>query len=104
MVLINASNILEFDFIFDEINLDNKTKLHCIRVGRLSHLLAVYCNLSEEDINLSHLCGRYHDIGKANPEIQKILEIPRKFNSQEKEIMKLHVNIGIDFLDIYSEF
>jgi HD-GYP domain-containing protein (c-di-GMP phosphodiesterase class II) len=104
MVLIDPSDNLEFDFIFDEINLDNKTKLHCIRVGKLSHLLAVYCNLSEEVINLSLICGRYHDIGKAAPQIKNILGTSRKFNSEEKKIMKLHVNIGIDFLDIYSEF
>jgi HD-GYP domain-containing protein (c-di-GMP phosphodiesterase class II) len=102
MSLIDTTSVLDFDVIFDKINLDKKTKLHCLRVGRLSHLLAVYCNLSDEDINLSHLCGRYHDIGKAAPEIQDILNIPRRFNSDEKKIMKLHVNIGCDFLDIYG--
>jgi putative nucleotidyltransferase with HDIG domain len=104
MTLIDSCSSLDFDFIFDEINLDKKTKSHCLRVGKLSHLLAVYCNLSDEDINLSHLCGRYHDIGKAELDIQEILGLPRKFNDDEKKIMRLHVNVGCDYLDIYGEF
>ena len=102
MVIIDPDQVLEFDFIFDEINLDNSTRLHCLKVGKLSYFLANLCNFSEDVINLSHLCGRYHDIGKANEDLLELLILERKLTDDEKKMMKSHTNIGCDLLDIYG--
>ena len=103
MSLIDINSSLDFDFIFDEINLDEKTKFHCLRVGKMSHLLAQLCNFSEDIINLSHLCGRYHDIGKANEDIKELLVLERKLSDDEKNMMRLHTNIGCDLIDFYGD-
>ncbi len=76
---------------------DNETGLHIIRMSNMSVVLARGAGMNEEDCELLLNAAPMHDIGKIGiPD--SILLKPGKFEPDEWEIMKTHVNIGARIL------
>lgn len=71
-LLNNAMNIIEnatgrlsiFDMLHNMHEFDDSTYSHCLNVGLISHLFAVWMKMSPEEINLATACGLLHDLGK----------------------------------------
>lgn len=68
-----------------------ETFMHSIRVQKLVCILLnyvrEYTDVEKEQISFA---ARYHDIGKVDKEIQKIISIPRRLNKKELYVMKSH--------------
>ncbi|MDI1360856.1 HD domain-containing phosphohydrolase [Methylotenera sp.] len=76
---------------------DNETGFHIIRMSKMSTLLAKSLGWSDGDCELILHASPMHDIGKIGiPDA--ILLKPGKFEPNEWEIMKTHVNIGAEIL------
>ncbi len=76
---------------------DYMTGRHTSRVGMLSARIALELGLPEQEIDLIRRAAPLHDVGKIGiPD--SILLKPGKLTSQEFEVMKTHVQLGIKLL------
>lgn len=76
---------------------DYMTGRHTSRVGMLSARIAFELGLPEQEIDLIRRAAPLHDVGKIGiPD--SILLKPGKLTSQEFEVMKTHVQLGIKLL------
>ncbi len=76
---------------------DSYTAGHSQRVAEYSKQIAIEMGYGEEECNLIYRAGILHDIGKiATPDT--ILLKPGKLDTLERELIKEHVNVGIEML------
>lgn len=76
---------------------DSYTAGHSQRVAEYSKLIAKEMGLSEEEQSLIYKAGILHDVGKvATPDA--ILLKPGKLDDLERELIKEHVNVGVEML------
>lgn len=76
---------------------DSYTAGHSQRVAEYSKRIAVEMKYSSEQCDLLYRAGLLHDIGKiATPD--NILLKPSHLDSLERELIKEHVNVGVDML------
>ncbi|MDP3291505.1 MAG: response regulator [Sulfuricurvum sp.] len=76
---------------------DSYTAGHSQRVAEYSKLIAVEMKYSAEQCDLIYRAGLLHDIGKiATPD--SILLKPSHLDTLERELIKEHVNVGVDML------
>lgn len=74
-----------------------ETGSHVKRVAHISHLLAGYYGLPEEEAEMIKLASPLHDVGKVGiPDT--ILNKPGKHAPDETQIMQKHAEIGYDML------
>lgn len=76
---------------------DNETGMHVKRMSKYSGIIAVEMGLSESDAMLIEQAAPMHDLGKIGIPDHILLK-PGKFDADEWEIMKTHVNIGAEIL------
>lgn len=76
-----------------EIYHDSYTELHECRTGRLMSMLGKAFSLDEQFCKSLEMSGSMHDIGKLAIPAQ-ILEKPGALSASEREVVKLHVEIG----------
>ena len=76
---------------------DSETFDHCVRVSRMSRLLAEAAGLPEEDCRVIEYAGLFHDIGKVGVP-DEILMKPAKLTDSEYEIMKSHPVLSVEIL------
>ena len=76
---------------------DNETGMHVVRMSKSSQVLALAAGLGEERSGMILNASPMHDVGKIGiPD--GILLKPGKFEPHEWEIMKDHVEIGVDII------
>ena len=76
---------------------DNETGMHVVRMSKSSQVLAQAAGLSEEQCELILNASPMHDVGKIGiPD--GILLKPGRFEPDEWEVMKTHVQIGADII------
>ena len=76
---------------------DKNTYLHSIEVADISSIIASEIGLSKERIELIHIAGHLHDIGKIGiPD--NILQKPEPLNRHEWEVIKSHPVIGANII------
>lgn len=76
---------------------DADTFEHCVRVSRLSKLLAKSAGLNEFDSRVVEYAGLFHDIGKVGVPDEILLK-PAKLTPEEYEIMKSHPELSVELL------
>ncbi len=76
---------------------DDETGKHCARVELLTYKFAKALGWDESRSKLLSQAARLHDVGKLGIP-HRILLAPRKLTPMEYEIVKKHVNIGVDLL------
>jgi HD-GYP domain-containing protein (c-di-GMP phosphodiesterase class II) len=76
---------------------DDETGKHCARVELLTYKFALALKWEEPRARLLAQAARLHDVGKLGIP-HRILLAPRKLTPMEFEIVKKHVNIGVDLL------
>ncbi|GKX65752.1 HD-GYP domain-containing protein [Inconstantimicrobium mannanitabidum] len=77
---------------------DMYTSGHSTRVGNMAYDLGKCLNLNENDLEMIHIAGHLHDIGKIGvPDI--ILNKPDKLTEEEWTYMKSHPQIGCNILN-----
>jgi response regulator RpfG family c-di-GMP phosphodiesterase len=76
---------------------DDETGKHCARVELLTYKFAKALKWEEPRARLLAQAARLHDVGKLGIP-HRILLAPRKLTPMEFEIVKKHVNIGVDLL------
>jgi HD-GYP domain-containing protein (c-di-GMP phosphodiesterase class II) len=76
---------------------DDETGKHCARVELLTYKFAIALKWEEPRARLLAQAARLHDVGKLGIP-HRILLAPRKLTPMEFEIVKKHVNIGVDLL------
>lgn len=76
---------------------DDMTGNHIIRMSRYSQLLGIAAGMSESDAEVLLNASPMHDIGKIGIPDSVLLK-PGKLDAQEWEIMKTHVDIGVEIL------
>jgi putative nucleotidyltransferase with HDIG domain len=76
---------------------DHETFDHCVRVSRMSRLLAEAAKLSEEECRVIEYAGLFHDIGKVGVP-DEILMKPAKLTDAEYEVMKSHPLLSVEIL------
>lgn len=76
---------------------DNETGLHIIRMSRYAALMAASLGWSDADCELLLHASPMHDIGKIGIPDHILLK-PGKFEPDEWEVMKRHVQMGADIL------
>ncbi|MCX8083707.1 MAG: response regulator [Calditerrivibrio sp.] len=82
---------------------DFETGDHTKRMSEYSALLAELYGLGKEEVELIHVAAPLHDIGKVGiPDA--ILLKPGRYTKEEFDIMKLHVNIGLEMLKDHEDF
>ena len=70
---------------------------HSLRVARWASLWGVGCQLDEEHLQLFETVGLLHEIGKIGiPD--RVLQKPDKLTENEKSMMDLHIQVGIEIL------
>jgi two-component system, response regulator RpfG len=70
---------------------------HLLRIGRISHILAIELGIDDSNAKILEIASPLHDIGKiAIPD--EILLKSGKLTDQEFEVMKTHTTIGYDIL------
>lgn len=70
---------------------------HSTRVGDMAYNLGKVLGVEERDLNIIHIAGDLHDIGKIGiPD--NVLNKPDRLESDEWEMMKKHSDIGYDML------
>ncbi|MGQ9556911.1 MAG: HD domain-containing phosphohydrolase [Desulfurispora sp.] len=80
---------------------DYYTMGHSEKVAEYARMLAEYMGLDEKMVEMAYLCGIVHDVGKIGiPE--DILNKPGRLTEEEYEIIKKHVEKGIDILACIS--
>lgn len=76
---------------------DNETGLHVLRMANYAHILAMACGMSQEDADILKQVAPMHDIGKIGiPD--SILLKPGKLDEQAWQVMRSHVDIGVEIL------
>jgi len=76
---------------------DDMTGYHIIRMSRYSQLLALAAGMAETEAEILLNASPMHDIGKIGiPD--SVLMKPGKLDPDEWEIMKTHVDIGVEIL------
>ncbi|MBL4693148.1 MAG: HD domain-containing protein, partial [Magnetovibrio sp.] len=76
---------------------DNETGMHVVRMSKSSQVLALAAGLGEERSQQILHASPMHDVGKIGiPD--GILLKPGKFEPDEWEVMKTHVEIGTDII------
>ncbi|WP_440875909.1 HD domain-containing phosphohydrolase [Thalassotalea sp. PLHSN55] len=76
---------------------DNETGLHVKRMSIYSKIIALTLGFSDQDAELLQQAAPMHDIGKIGIPDHILLK-PGKFEPDEWDIMKTHVNIGGEIL------
>ncbi len=76
---------------------DLDTFEHCVRVSRLSKLLAQAAGLNEFDSRIVEYAGLFHDVGKVRVPNEILLK-PAKLTTEEYEIMKSHPELSVELL------
>ena len=76
---------------------DYLTGQHTQRVGTLSALLAAKLGLAEEQVELIRRAAPLHDVGKIGIPDDVLLK-PGSLSVDEFEIMKTHIEVGVDLL------
>ncbi len=76
---------------------DDETGKHCARVELLTYEFAKAMGWEERRAKVVSQAARLHDVGKLGIP-HRILLAPRKLTPMEFEIVKKHVNIGVDLL------
>jgi putative nucleotidyltransferase with HDIG domain len=71
---------------------------HCVRVSRMSKLLASAAGLNEFDARIVEYAGLFHDIGKVGVPDEILLK-PAKLTEEEYQIMKSHPVLSAKILD-----
>ncbi len=80
---------------------DNDTHMHVVRMSKVCEMLARELGLPEEDSDLFLKASPMHDIGKIGiPD--RILMKPASLTYDEWELMKSHVEIGVQILSGHS--
>lgn len=80
---------------------DYYTMGHSEKVAEYARMLAEYMGLDEKMVEMAYLCGIVHDVGKIGiPE--DILNKPGRLTEEEYNIIKKHVEKGIDILACIS--
>lgn len=77
---------------------DGESHAHTLRVGRAAAVLAKAIGLNEREIELIRLAAPLHDIGKLGVP-DAILTKPGPLDSEERELMRTHVEIGRQILE-----
>ncbi|MFW2491096.1 HD-GYP domain-containing protein [Clostridium chromiireducens] len=76
---------------------------HSTRVGDMAYNLGKVLGVKERDLNIIHIAGDLHDIGKIGiPD--NVLNKPDRLESDEWEMMKKHSDIGYDILSKTNAF
>lgn len=76
---------------------DNDTGMHVMRMSRVSQLLGLKSGLSESESELLLNAAPMHDVGKIGiPD--RILLKPGKFDTEEWNFMKQHVEFGAEII------
>lgn len=76
---------------------DDMTGNHIIRMSRYSQLLGMAAGMSEQDAEVLLNASPMHDIGKIGIPDHVLLK-PGKLDAEEWEVMKTHVDIGVEIL------
>ncbi len=76
---------------------DNETGMHVIRMSWFSRFLAEAAGQPEDWCELLYNAAPMHDIGKIGIPDQVLLK-PGKLNAMEWEMMKRHVEFGVDII------
>ncbi|MGF1695134.1 two-component system response regulator [Vibrio lamellibrachiae] len=76
---------------------DNETGMHVLRMSHYCHVLALACGMSLEDADVLREAAPMHDIGKIGIPDHVLLK-PGKLDAEEWQVMKTHVDIGVDIL------
>ncbi|MFZ5590257.1 MAG: HD domain-containing phosphohydrolase [Bacillota bacterium] len=80
---------------------DYNTMGHSEKVAEYARMLAEYMGLDEKMVEMAYLCGIVHDVGKIGiPE--NILNKPGRLTEEEYNVIKKHVDKGIDILACIS--
>jgi putative two-component system response regulator len=77
---------------------DGETHAHTLRVGRGAALLAAKTGLCQADVELLRLAAPLHDLGKLGVS-DAILSKPAPLNTQERDEMRRHTDIGRRMLE-----
>ncbi|GAB7219526.1 two-component system response regulator [Vibrio comitans] len=76
---------------------DNETGMHVLRMANYAYILARSCGMSDEHADILKEAAPMHDIGKIGiPD--SILLKPGKLDPEEWDVMRTHVQIGVDIL------
>lgn len=81
---------------------DQDTFDHCVRVSKLSRMLAEASGLSSDDARIVEYAGLFHDIGKVGVP-DGILLKPAKLTDVEYEVMKSHPVLSVEALQPLSQ-
>ncbi|WP_117235094.1 HD-GYP domain-containing protein [Vibrio maerlii] len=81
---------------------DNETGMHVMRMSHYCYVLARAAGFNEEDAELLREAAPMHDVGKIGIPDAVLLK-PGKLEGSEWEVMKQHVEIGVDILSSSSE-
>ena len=77
---------------------DNETGMHVIRMSYYSRIIAESLNINSKWIDMMYNAAPMHDIGKIGiPDC--ILLKPGKLDTEAVEVMKRHVEYGVEILD-----
>lgn len=76
---------------------DPYTSGHQARVAELARAIARHMGLSEEEMQVVHLAGLVHDLGKISIPAE-ILSKPSRLNDIEYSLIKMHPQSGYDIL------
>jgi putative two-component system response regulator len=76
---------------------DEDTGNHIQRVAEYSTLIAAKYGLSKRNVNSIHEYAPLHDIGKVGVP-DSILKKPGKLSKEEFDVMKSHVDIGVELI------
>jgi len=76
---------------------DSYTAGHSLRVANYSKIIAQELGCSEDECTLVYEAGILHDIGKINIPDSVLLK-PEQFRGLEGELLKQHVDAGVDIL------
>jgi len=77
---------------------DNETGMHVIRMSYFSRIIAESLNLNKEWVDMLYNAAPMHDIGKIGIPDHILLK-PGKLEKDEWEIMKKHVDYGVEILE-----
>lgn len=67
---------------------------HSQHVAFKCYLLGIRLGLSKEELDTLYNSALLHDIGKANPDIYRLINLPRKLKRDERSIVNCHPVIG----------
>ncbi|MBF0377735.1 MAG: HD-GYP domain-containing protein [Desulfamplus sp.] len=76
---------------------DPYTKRHSLEVAEVSRILAFHLGLDSEDVNIVHIAGHLHDIGKIGVP-DSILNKQGRLNNDEWNAIRRHPQIGAAIL------